>query len=458
MFKETLDKKCKLLLAVMSIALICLLLVLGVYVTGISEPPANDSAAGTATPEVSGEAAGGLSHDGYKLEQVVVLSRHNIRAPLRGGGSVLEEVTPYEWIEWSSPASQLSIRGGTLETGMGQYFRKWLEHEGLFPENYHPEEEAVRVYANSKQRTIATARFFTSGLMPTDDEEVEYHVEFNEMDPVFTPMLRFLSDKYEKAVDEQIEELYADDIAALDDNYGFLEEVIDMDDSPGIKDGSVKPLTTDDTDIIFEKNEEPAMNGSLKTANSVSDAMTLQYYEAEDPAQEAFGKDMSEEDWNKLTEIKSVYNSVMFATPLLSYVEANPLLKEISSEMGNEDRQFTFLCGHDCNIISVLTSLRAEKTELPGAIEKEAPIGSKIVFSNWKSEDGGEYWSVDYVYETVDQLKSMSLVDLENPPAVSPIRLEGLEQNEDGLYAEKDLEGRFDEAIGEYKKIIKEYK
>jgi glucose-1-phosphatase len=45
---------------------------------------------------------------------------------------------------------------------MGQYFRKWLEDEGLFPENYQPEEEDVRIYANAKQRTVATARFFTS--------------------------------------------------------------------------------------------------------------------------------------------------------------------------------------------------------------------------------------------------------------------------------------------------------
>ena len=39
---------------------------------------------------------------------------------------------------------------------MGQYFRKWLEDEGLFPENYQPEEEDVRIYANAKQRTVAT--------------------------------------------------------------------------------------------------------------------------------------------------------------------------------------------------------------------------------------------------------------------------------------------------------------
>ena len=39
--------------------------------------------------------------------------------------------------------------------------------EDLFTENFRPDEETVRIYANSKQRTIATAEFFTAGLMPT---------------------------------------------------------------------------------------------------------------------------------------------------------------------------------------------------------------------------------------------------------------------------------------------------
>ena len=42
-------------------------------------------------------------------------------------------VTPYEWFKWTSPGSQLSLRGGVLETEMGQFFRKWLVGEGLLP-------------------------------------------------------------------------------------------------------------------------------------------------------------------------------------------------------------------------------------------------------------------------------------------------------------------------------------
>ena len=38
--------------------------------------------------------------EGYQLEQVLIMSRHNLRAPLANNGSVLEQSTPKQWPEW----------------------------------------------------------------------------------------------------------------------------------------------------------------------------------------------------------------------------------------------------------------------------------------------------------------------------------------------------------------------
>ena len=104
--------------------------------------------------------------DNYKMTGVVVLSRHNIRAPLVDKDSALAKVTPHKWIKWTSAPAELSLRGGEEETIMGQYFRRWLVSENLITENYLPAEGEVRFYANSRQRTIATAQFFSSGMLP----------------------------------------------------------------------------------------------------------------------------------------------------------------------------------------------------------------------------------------------------------------------------------------------------
>ena len=72
---------------------------------------------------------------------------------------------------------------------MGQYFRKWLVSEGLMQENEIPAEGTMRFYANSKQRTIATAQYFSSGMLPVANVRIEHHCEMDKMDPVFNPQI-----------------------------------------------------------------------------------------------------------------------------------------------------------------------------------------------------------------------------------------------------------------------------
>lgn len=64
--------------------------------------------------------------EGYQLQQVLMMSRHNLRAPLANNGSVLEQSTPNQWPEWDVPGGQLTTKGGVLEIYMGHYMREWL--------------------------------------------------------------------------------------------------------------------------------------------------------------------------------------------------------------------------------------------------------------------------------------------------------------------------------------------
>ena len=398
-----------------------------------------------------------LSREGYTLGQVVILSRHNIRSPLSGGDSLLGTITPHEWFAWSSNPSELSLQGGVLETEMGQYFRKWLEAEGLFPDNYHPEGPAVRIYANSKQRTIATARYFSAGLLPSVNSEVEYHMDFDTMDPVFTPQLTFTSEAYNEYAEAQIRALFTGKIADLSDNYALITDVIDMVDSKAYQAGTIGNFRVDDTVFILTEGAEPAMTGSLKTACSVSDALVLQYYEEADPQKAAFGHRLTAEQWKEISEPKDVYVDALFTAPLVSVNVAHPLLQEIRAELTAGGRVFSFLCGHDSNLASVLAALDVTEYELPQAIENKTPIGSKLVFGKWLSPDGAVWWSLDLVYQTTEQMRGLSLLDLKNPPAVFHLALNGIEQNPDGLYAESELLDRFDQSIQAYDRLIEDY-
>ena len=441
------------LLIAVSLLLVCVLAAQCLFWTGVIGKKADSP---TAVSAMVSAGEGSLSRDGYTLEQVVVLSRHNIRSPLSGSGSALGTITPHEWFQWSSNPSELSLKGGVLETEMGQYFRKWLEREGLFPENYHPDVDAVRIYANAKQRTIATAEYFVSGLLPTANTPIETHAEYDTMDPVFNPQLTFVSPEYNEDAEAQIWELYGETVSSLADNYALIAEVIDMEQSEAWKDGSVIPFSTDDSELVLELNKEPGVKGSLKTACSVSDALVLQYYEEPDAVKAAFGHELTDEQWQQISEVKDVYGDVLFTAPLIAANVAHPLLQEIESELTTDGRTFSFLCGHDSNVGSVLAALGAEDYALPGAIEK-TPIGCKLVFCRWRGPDGRSYCTVDMVYETVDQLRAAPLLGLEQHPAIVPIHFAGITPNAEGLYAEADFMNLLQSSIAEYDRIVETY-
>jgi len=428
-----------------------------------SEAAAEESSAAEAT-KAKTEAAdtenpGGnvnylASKDGYELEQMVVLSRHNIRAPLSGKGSVLDTVTPYTWFDWTAGSSELSVRGGVLETEMGQYFAKLLEDEGLISENWQPERDEVRFYANSKQRTIATAQYFSTGMLPTANVEIETHMVFDTMDPVFTPQSTFFSDAYVEQAMAEIEAMDEDGLKgindALSENYKLLAEVIDFENSEAYADGSVAAFNSEDTVVTLEQNKEPSMAGSLKIADSIADALILQYYESDDPVAAAFGHELTEEQWTMIADFRSVYGEVLFTAPSVCVNVAHPLLQELLSEMNASGRKFSFLCGHDSNIGSVFAALGVEDYELPNAIEKNTPIGSKFVIEKLVGEDGQEYVSLQLVYQSVDQLRSIAMLSVDEPPCSVELSLEGLEANEDGYYRLEDVEERFNDAINAY--------
>ena len=391
-----------------------------------------------------------------------MLSRHNIRAPLSTTGSALDKATPNQWIDWTSNASELSMRGGTLETMMGEYTRKWLESEGLIPENYQPEEGKVRFYANAKQRTIATAQFFSSGMLPVANIDIETHADYDKMDPVFTPATTFVSDAYVEAALKQIGTMggatsMTDVCAGLAESYALIEDVVDYTESEGFKSGELKKLDTTDTQVTIEQDKEPAVSGSFKTACQLADALVLQYYEAPNAVDAAFGHDLTMEQWKLISESKDFYVDLLYTAPLVAANVAHPLLQEIGNEMDADGRVFSFLCGHDSNVGSVLAALEAEDYELPAAVESKTPIGCKLVFERWANANGEQFGRVRLLYQSVDELREGTML----PGTVSPESVEmsfkGLQKNADGLYKYDDLRARVADATAEFDRIVEKY-
>ena len=324
----------------------------------------------------------------YQLEQVVVISRHNLRYSLKAGDN----------------RGLLTLRGGEMETLMGQYFAARLNAQGLFPKNAQPSVGEVRFYANSYQRTIATAKYFSAGAFPIANIPIEYHRALGQKDRVFLPPL-------DPALTKK---LYAepDWKKLLNDT---RKEIATVERLSGEK------LNPDDFYSMKIRSEvvEWKAQGSANKISLAADGLLMDYYDGKVSYSEAEMRDVA--------KVSSLLINSNFDRPLGAKVFASPMLAVISDELNTPGRKFSFICGHDSNLSNVLTAVGVEDYTLPATIEWRVPIASKIVIEKLRGTDGNEYARLSLMYPSTAQIINRQMLTLENPPMNVPLKLRGLQ-------------------------------
>ncbi|MEX6397770.1 histidine-type phosphatase, partial [Providencia hangzhouensis] len=142
------------------------------------------------------------------LDQVLVLSRHNLRTPIVNTG-ILTEVTDKKWPAWDAQSGYLTTKGGALEVYMGHYFREWIDQNKLLADELCPtSNEDIYLYTNSLQRTIATAQFFAAGAFPGCKVNIHHQPEIGKMDPVFNPIITNASPEFKQQALAEMEKYF----------------------------------------------------------------------------------------------------------------------------------------------------------------------------------------------------------------------------------------------------------
>jgi len=362
-----------------------------------------------------------------QLQQVLMLSRHNLRAPLATNGSALEQSTKKSWPQWDVPGGELTTKGGVLEVYMGKYTRQWLTQQGLLAGGNCPDTSDVFIYANSLQRTVATAQFFAAGAFPGCDVAVTHQDAMGTMDPIFNPVITDDSEAFNKkalaAMTAENEKL------ALKPALQRLEKIVDYKSSPACNGKKQCTLDSGDNTFSADNGKEPGVSGPLKIGNSLVDAFTLQYYEGFPAEQVAWGQIKTPEQWKELASVKNGYQDALFSSPEVAREVAAPLVDYIRSQLVDEDKasapKVTLMVGHDSNIASLLSALQVKPYTLPGNDEK-TPIGGQVVFERWHDgKNNKDLLKIEYVYQTADQLRNADVLSLKNPPKRVTLQLAG---------------------------------
>lgn len=383
---------------------------------------------------VSGAAQAQPAPEGYQLQQVLMMSRHNLRAPLANNGSVLEQSTPNKWPEWDVPGGQLTTKGGILEVYMGHYMREWLATEGMVKSGECPASDTVYAYANSLQRTVATAQFFITGAFPGCDVPVHHQEKMGTMDPTFNPVIADDSPAFsEKAVQAMEKERAG---MQLDESYKLLEQMTRYHDSPSCKEKQLCSLTDAKDTFSAKYQQEPGVSGPLKVGNSLVDAFTLQYYEGFPMDQVAWGEIKTDQQWKVLSKLKNGYQDSLFTSTEVARNVAAPLVKYIDKALVTDRAnapKITVLVGHDSNIASLLTALDFEPYQLTGQYER-TPIGGKIVFQRWHDGKANrDLMKIEYVYQSSEQLRNADVLTLKSPAQRVTLALKGCPVDANGF-------------------------
>lgn len=381
-----------------------------------------------------------MRNNHYQLDKVVILSRHGIRTPLQNTLEFLDQATSFTWPKWDHPYGYLTTRGGALETYFGHYLSQWLEQQNI---SFSPENPQLFVYANSLQRTVATAQFLIMGAYAGHDITINHKYPIEKMDPIFDPALEDNSPEFKQAVlnDIELEDKTHDIFKNLAPAYQILSDILDYKNSQLYATHQCA-LADIPQSLYFEKHQEPALLGALAVGICAVDSFLLQYYSAFPKDQIAWGRIDSLEQWQQITQIRNQYINLICHTKTIADRAANKLIKMINSLVANDQYQVSLLVGHDSTIASLLGALDFESYSLPNQFET-TPIGGKVIFQRFCHRQTGQYYfKAEYVYQTFEQLHTGQALDINNPPAHFELKLKNANLNADGYYPWAEFEKR----------------
>ncbi|TFZ46363.1 bifunctional glucose-1-phosphatase/inositol phosphatase [Stenotrophomonas maltophilia] len=364
---------------------------------------------------------------GGTLEQVVLLSRHNLRAPLVSSGT-LAEATPHAWATWDVAAGELTTKGGVLEVYMGRYLGQWLRQAHVLPAAGCPQAGDFHALANSLQRTQATAQFFIAGAFPGCHVMVEQRMPLGTMDSLFDPVIHRDDAGFQRRALRAMQKAEAQ--ARLAPDLQVVDNVVEHAASPACAGRRPCTLRAGDSTFRVAVGKEPGVTGSLALANGMVDALLMQDYQNVTGSAVGWGRLHDDAQWQALARVRNGYQEILFGTPEVARDVAAPLLAHIGVLFADPQApKVSLMVGHDSNIGAVLAALGTADYTLPGQLEK-TPIGGLLQFERWRdSHSDGNRFRLVYVYPTTAQLRDALPLNDVQPPGRVELALPGCGQN-----------------------------
>jgi 4-phytase/acid phosphatase len=400
-----------------------------------------------------------------ELKLAVILSRHGVRSPtsVPGPPSVPAWPTIKEW-KVSCPG-YLTDRGSKLLRYLGAYYREYFGEKGILPAGACPA-PYVYIWADSDERTIKTAKAVRDGLAegstgcdinvgwymgPTPPAsksptapavaESSNNCPAPQTDPLFHPLgahVNTLDTKRMTSILKSLQSRQNELMARFHQPLLAVQQALGCDPLSGVACAAPLPLTSSYN--IGSGDSPVKWSGPFDDASTAAETFFLEYADGmpcrtpQDGQQTGWGRvDFGSPDcstgqtFRELESIhtlyfdltqRALYPARVNGSNLVNYI-VNAMQDRIKGEAKGSvlaGKRLVFLAGHDTNVANVSAMLDMS-WDLPDLPRNDTPPGGAIVFELYGT-DNPQDWAVKirYVHQTVEQLRSETVLSLKEPP------------------------------------------
>ena len=360
------------------------------------------------------------------LELVVMLSRHGVRSPI-GARDRYGKYSAAPWPAWDVPPSYLTAHGYQLMKLFGVWDRTRFSSEKLFAPTGCADAAHVSIVADSDQRTRETGKALAEGIFPGCEIAVHAQPEGTN-DPLFRPIESGAVHPDQALTNAAALGRVGGDFNNLAEAYRSQLTLLDR-----VLAGCGRaPANARRTSLL----DIPEGRSRVSTAATIAENLLLEYTQGMSQANTGWGC-LDGATLRTIMQVNSANWDYGMRTPAEARVYASILLDRIEKTieqsatgaavpgaLGKPGDRLVILVGHDTNLVAVAGALGIDWI-FDGRVD-DTPPGGALLFELWRPRDGGKpFVRLEYIAQTLEQMRNAEPLTAANPPAQAPIFVPG---------------------------------
>ncbi len=352
-----------------------------------------------------------------KLERVVLIYRHGVRAPLPGEAAAAADADA-PWPDWGAPPTQLTTHGREAVRLSGVYLRDWLLAEHLLQADACPVTTQVTVWANTDQRTIDSGEILASALAPGCGIATG-HLPLHGDDPLFSAVSAGVMDFDAKQAIASIEASNGGPAALVARHAQQLQAmkaILGCDDCSFMRTPSLLAASGDGHGLVLK--------GPIDLTSGTGEVFLLQYAQGMPLAQVGWGR----ADMQRLEAVSRLHALLfeVYARPhYMALRSGGPLARRALELLGDPKAPAVSIFVGSDNHIAGVTSLLGAHFQINGFGADDPPPGGALAIELWREPGTGKQEvRVEYLAQSLQQLRDLQPLDLAHPPVRRQLQMQ----------------------------------